>query len=91
MKPFIQPHNGFRVDYTKWMQGYRVAVDGNKTWWIKSGESGNTETISGDTLNLFLPMQYLSLAGEMKKVTDDSLQRATCIFREAVPATSDRC
>jgi len=57
------------------MQGYRVAVDGNKTWWIKSGESGNTETIFRRYLEfIFTYAGTLSLAGEMKKVTDDSLQ-----------------
>ena len=27
--------NGFRADYSKWMQGNRVAISGNKTSWVK--------------------------------------------------------
>lgn len=27
--------NGFRVDYSKWAQGYRIKVVGNKTSWVK--------------------------------------------------------
>lgn len=34
--------NGFRVDYTEWITGNRVAVNGNKTWWQKSAEPSNT-------------------------------------------------
>jgi hypothetical protein len=31
--------NGWRVDYGKWREGYRVKVDGNKTSWYKTGEA----------------------------------------------------
>ncbi len=27
--------NGFRVDYSKWMEGYRIVVEGNKSYWVK--------------------------------------------------------
>lgn len=33
--------NGFRVDYSRWMNGDRVAIDGNKTWWKSGGRIGN--------------------------------------------------
>ncbi len=34
--------NGFKVDYTEWMKGNRVVVNGNKTSWRKSAEPSNT-------------------------------------------------
>jgi len=34
--------NGFKVDYTQWMKGNRIAVNGNRTSWIKSAEPSNT-------------------------------------------------
>ena len=34
--------NGFRVDYSEWIQGNRVVVNGNKTSWRKSAEPSNT-------------------------------------------------
>jgi len=34
--------NGFKMDYSKWMQGYRVAVKDNKTSWYKASEPSNT-------------------------------------------------
>ena len=36
--------NGFRVDYSKWMQGYRILVNGNKTSWIHSAQPSNSPT-----------------------------------------------
>ena len=34
--------NGFRVDYSEWIEGRRVLVKGNKTSWIKSAAPSNT-------------------------------------------------
>ncbi len=34
--------NGFKVDYSEWMKGNRVIVNGNKTFWRKTAEPSNT-------------------------------------------------
>ena len=34
--------NGFRVDYSKWKQGYRMTVKGNKTSWVKTAQPGHS-------------------------------------------------
>jgi len=34
--------NGFKMDYSEWMQGNRVIVNGNKTVWRKTAEPSNT-------------------------------------------------
>ncbi len=34
--------NGFKVDYSEWMKGNRIVVNGNKTTWKKSAEPSNT-------------------------------------------------
>ena len=34
--------NGFKMDYSEWMQGNRVIVNGNKTVWRKMAEPSNT-------------------------------------------------
>jgi hypothetical protein len=34
--------NGFRVDYSKWMEGKRMVVKGNKTYWADSVAPSNT-------------------------------------------------
>jgi len=34
--------NGFKVDYTEWIKGNRVIVNGNKTVWRKTAQPSNT-------------------------------------------------
>ena len=34
--------NGFRVDYSEWMKGKRIAVSGNKTSWVEKAAPSNT-------------------------------------------------
>ena len=34
--------NGFKMPYSKWMEGYRVSVNGNKTDWVKKSSPSNT-------------------------------------------------
>ncbi|MCP3930974.1 MAG: DUF4846 domain-containing protein [Bacteroidetes bacterium] len=34
--------NGFRVDYQKWKEGYRIRVNGNKTNWYKAKAPSNS-------------------------------------------------
>jgi len=34
--------NGFRVDYSKWMKGYRIDVEGDRSFWVKRTEPSNT-------------------------------------------------
>ena len=34
--------NGFKVPYSTWMKGNRVAVEGNRTWWVKKAAPSNT-------------------------------------------------
>ena len=34
--------NGFRADYSEWMNGKRMKVDGNKTWWSSKAQPSNT-------------------------------------------------
>ena len=34
--------NGFRVDYTKWMSGQRIVVQGNKSHWVNRASPSNT-------------------------------------------------
>jgi hypothetical protein len=35
--------NGMKVDYSKWRQGYRIVVKGNKTSWIKSSSPSDSQ------------------------------------------------
>jgi len=67
--------NGFNAQFVKWMQGYRIAVNGNRVSWVKSA------TYSDDygTFRKYLDMVFayagtLSLAEEMKPVTLEDME-----------------
>lgn len=34
--------NGFKVEYTEWMKGKRMNVNGNRTWWSQKTTASNT-------------------------------------------------
>lgn len=61
--------NGFKADYSKWRQGYRVAVNGNNTAWIK--QAGATEDYKSFRKYLDIVFSYAgtaSLAKELEQV-----------------------
>jgi len=61
--------NGFRVDYSKWMEGYRVKVEGNNTEWVKSTDfSGSYESFRKYLDIIFAYAGSLSLSKELKAI-----------------------
>lgn len=59
--------NGFNAAYSKWMQGYRIKIKGNKTTWYLAGQPSN----SRETFNAYLEIVFsyagtLSLSKELK-------------------------
>ncbi len=62
--------NGFRVDYSKWMKGFRIKVKGNRVQWIKTNSPSNTEKDFWNYLEtVFTYSGTLSLEKELKPVT----------------------
>lgn len=67
--------NGFRADYTKWAEGYRISVKGNRVSWYKAKE----EDYSYPTFRAYLNVVFayagtLSLAKELVPVSIDAMQ-----------------
>lgn len=65
--------NGFRVDFSKWAAGYRIAVKGNKTSWVKTAKpSVSYETYWKYLETVFMYAGTASLEKELKaiKVSD---------------------
>lgn len=61
--------NGFLVDYSKWKQGYRVRVEGNKTTWFKKRDTSNTYKDYWNYLEfVFTYAGTLSLSKELQKI-----------------------
>ena len=61
--------NGFRMDFTKWMQGNRLKVSGNKTSWYKTKIVSNTEKEYWKYLEIiFTYAGTLSLSKELNSI-----------------------
>ena len=66
--------NGFRVDYSEWMQGKRIKVEGNKTWWVQSGRASNTYSDFWKYMEIiFTYAGTLSLSKELEAVSIEDM------------------
>ncbi|MGB9839072.1 DUF4846 domain-containing protein [Thermovenabulum sp.] len=66
--------NGFRADYKKWREGYRIRVEGNNTSWVKqAGYNGDYATFRKYLDMVFAYAGTLSLSKEMKRVSLEDL------------------
>lgn len=67
--------NGWRCDYTEWMKGKRMAVNGNKTSWKQSAQPSNTYKDFWKYMEMiFSYAGSLSLSKELKSVPVEDLQ-----------------
>lgn len=78
--------NGFRVDFSKWTEGYRVQVSGNKTTWVKSQKKSDSYA----TLRAYLDFVFayagsLSLSKELAEVPLNNLQPGDMIIQGGSP------
>jgi hypothetical protein len=61
--------NGFRVDFSKWAAGYRIAIKGNKTSWVKTAKPSNSyETYWKYLETVFMYAGTASLEKELKPI-----------------------
>ena len=78
--------NGFRVDYSKWMQGYRVVVNGNKTYWKKKAKPSNTYKDFWKYMELiFAYAGTSSLSKEMKSIAMEDMQIGDVLIQGGFP------
>jgi hypothetical protein len=67
--------NGFRVDYSQWMTGKRIVVDGNKSYWKEQTTASNTYSSFRKYMDIiFAYAGTLSLAKEMSPVNIQDIQ-----------------
>lgn len=78
--------NGFRVDYSKWMQGYRVVVEGNKTYWAKKTQPSNSyENFRAYMEFVFTYAGTLSLSQELGSVSIENMQIGDILIQGGSP------
>lgn len=77
--------NGFRADYAKWIQGYRVVLSGNQANWVKSG--GYSKDYKEFRKYMDIVFAYagtISLVREMKPIALKDIQIGD-VFIQANP------
>jgi prepilin-type processing-associated H-X9-DG protein len=78
--------NGFRVDYSKWMQGQRVGIDGNRTFWKSGGSPSNTYASFWKYMELiFTYAGTLSLDKELKTNALDKMKIGDVFIKGGSP------
>lgn len=78
--------NGFNAAFTKWRQGYRIVVSGNKASWILKAAPSVTETV----FTQYLEMVYtyagtLSLSKELNSVSMGKMQIGDVLIQGGSP------
>lgn len=62
--------NGFRADYSKWRQGYRIAVNGNEVIWVKKQQADTSYASFRQYMDVvFTYAGTLSLSRELQPVS----------------------
>lgn len=78
--------NGFLADFTKWSQGYRINVTGNKAQWVEQGSRGTDYASFRKYLDMvFSYAGTLSLSKEMKNIPVEELQPGDVFLKGASP------
>lgn len=78
--------NGFRVDYSKWMQGQRVGIEGNKTYWKSGGTASNTYESFWKYMELiFNYAGTLSLDKELKPTSIENMKIGDVFIKGGSP------
>ncbi len=78
--------NGFNADYLNWMNGNRIVIDGNKTYWTKKTQYSNEYSSFRRYLDIvFAYAGTLSLSTEMKNEAIEDLQNGDLFLKGATP------
>lgn len=78
--------NGFNADYSKWMNGYRININGNETYWTKKAQYTNEYSSFRKYLDIvFAYAGTLSLSKEMKYQAIEDMQIGDLFIKGATP------
>lgn len=78
--------NGHQIDYTEWMQGQRIKLDGNKTSWYQATQPSNDYDTFWDYMELiFMYAGTHSLSKELKSTPITELQIGDVLIQGGFP------
>ena len=78
--------NGFNAEYRKWMNGFRIKVQGNDVFWVEQSEYSTDYSSFRAYLDMvFAYAGTLSLSQEMNKIPIDELQIGDVFLKGGSP------
>ncbi|WP_289659689.1 DUF4846 domain-containing protein [Flavobacterium panacagri] len=78
--------NGFRADFSKWAAGYRIAVKGNKTSWVKTAKASESyETYWKYLETVFMYAGTASLEKELKPINVSDIKIGDVFIKGGFP------
>ncbi len=78
--------NGFNADFVKWMNGNRIEVEGNNTYWVKkTGYSEDYKVFRQYMDMVFAYAGTLSLSMELKTVSVEEMKIGDVFMKGALP------
>jgi len=78
--------NGFKVEYSEWMKGNRVIVNGNKTYWSKTKQPSNTYQDFRSYMDfVFTYAGTISLSKELKSKSMNDLAIGDVFIKGGTP------
>jgi hypothetical protein len=78
--------NGFKAEYSKWIQGYRIGVKSNNTSWIKSNNALNNQQEFRKFMDVvFTYASTLSLEKELKPVNKSEMRGGDVFIKGGSP------
>ncbi|MBE8724649.1 DUF4846 domain-containing protein [Flavobacterium hungaricum] len=78
--------NGFRADFSKWAEGYRIAIKGNKTSWVKTAKpSDSYETYWKYLETVFSYAGTASLEKELKPINASDIKIGDVFIKGGFP------
>jgi len=88
--------NGFKMEYLKWIEGYRVKVDGNKTEWVKKAkENDSYENFREFMEFVFIYAGTMSLSNELESINAKNIEIGDVIIEGGHPGHAvivvDKC
>lgn len=78
--------NGFNAGYSKWMDGYRIIVDGNDSHWVKRTEySDDYKSFRNYMDMVFAYANTESLSRDLEKVRIENMQIGDIFMKGSLP------
>ena len=82
--------NGFRADYGKWAEGYRITISGNKAQWERTALPDTSYATFCDYMEfIYTYCGTLSLSEELTQVNYEELQPGDVLIKGGAPGHAE--